>query len=484
MTSSVNPMLFSDEEFARFRHLKDDFADKVACDLMYFVKNHGIMHQALGMVNRNDDMVQLDKMNLFVKKKMGSSDRENKTEEENQHIINEIKTLLDNYFNDMTHFQFTEEENEILTKATTFFSSHMTEATLALAARSLLKQYAAFNSTQVLVFTQLFPLFPHRRLISTMQFVVDVMDENSFKPRGFGIRAIQKLRLIHALIRHRILNSDLSKMPPFNKKDKNNSLPIPKKSIEEKWNIDVWGEPINQQDMIFAIHTFSIEVLQGLIASGIEVSEEEIQNYYKAWHIIGRALGVLEVINPTDFNIGLQLQNRIYDKEFVPNENAKLLAEPLIQFMDDILPLTNRGSILGIVKLFNDQKDYEKVFKNIHGIDLTKSKSYAALVYKIAHKVGHWWLRSKYKVKKRLKKNYTEEDMEEDIQKNIGRNQHKIFKFIIGLEKTWTDNHFRISDGFGQDLAKTDFIEHKKRLPLWKRILNRWLPSFMDFRKK
>jgi hypothetical protein len=88
-----------------------------------------------------------------------------------------------------------------------------------------------------------------------MQFVMDVMEQNAFEPEGYGLRAIQRLRLVHALIRIRI---DVDKL---------------RKTPGRTWNID-WGTPINQQDMIFAVHTFSIEVLHGLLASGEKISEE------------------------------------------------------------------------------------------------------------------------------------------------------------------------------------------------------------------
>ena len=263
MLPSVNPMLLSDEEFEKYRHKIDPEADTAAFTILNLL-DHGQVYQVLGRIQKNTDMVSFDDIKNLSYKPDAPADQV-------ASFLEFVKTFIDKYFNDLKLFRFTDEEKDCLRRASIFFSMHMTECTLALATRSLLKQYAAFKSTNVLTYTQLLPKYPYRRIIATMQFVMDVMDVNAFEPDGYGIRSIQKLRLVHALIRNRIDLNTIKKVPGA------------------EWNKE-WGDPINQQDMIFAIHTFSIEVIHGLIASGEEISMEDIQNYYYAWHLIGRAL--------------------------------------------------------------------------------------------------------------------------------------------------------------------------------------------------
>lgn len=337
----------------------------------------------------------------------------------------------------------------------------MTESTLALASRSLLKQYAAYKSTNVLVYTKLLPKYPHRRILTTMQFVMDVMDPNGFNSEGYAIRSIQKLRLVHAMIRERI-----GQASDYGKK-------------KDVWDMD-WGEPINQQDMLFAIHTFSVEVLRGLIASGEYVSQEERDNYYLAWHIIGRSLGVNPKINPTNYDIGVQTQQRIYDKEFIVNDNAPILAEPLMEFLDETLPLANRFGIIGLVKLFNDPQDYDPVFKKILKIDMDSGSDYYVKLYKIADKSIHWFLRIKYF--------FLPSTQKKDFEREVAERQHKLFERIVGLSSTWAGEHFRISDGFGEWAAKMDAEKMAKEPPMWKRILKdlfgRIFPSLFEPKNK
>ncbi len=443
MTPSANPMLLSDEEFEKLRYTQDVDADVIALAVLNIIDPNEV-YQILGGIQKNIDQVSFES----IKKLTYATDAPSDTTE---NFLRFIKNTIDKYFNDLTFFQFSEEEKLCLSKASIFFSMHMTECTLALATRSLLKQYAAFKSTNVLTYTQLLPKYPYRRILSTMQFVMDVMAPNAFEPEGYGIRSIQKLRLVHALIRNRIEVNTLKKVPG------------------KEWNND-WGYPINQQDMIFAVHTFSIEVLHGLIASREEVSIDEIQNYYKAWHLIGRALGVKDAINPSDYFIGVQVQNRIYKKEFIKdNPNGPVLAEPLIRFLTEVLPMAKRKGVLGLVKLFNDRKDYGPIFKDILKLDLDEASSFYTTMYDTADQLRHWLLKIKYFFLPMAKRS--------DFFADVAKNQHKFFQSIMGAAITWSDTHFRIADGFGAEAAEEDELKAKSLPPLWKRVLLKILPK-------
>ncbi len=456
MPAAVNPMLLTDEEFEKYRYLMDQPADTAAFAILNFV-DHAQVYRILAGLQKNTDTVSFDEIKKLSYEAKGDP-------AQIEWLVQYMKKKIDEYFNDLTHFQFTPEEKECLRQAAIFFNTHMTECTLALAVRSLLKQYAAFKSTNVLTYTKLLPKYPYRRIISTMQFVMDVMDVNAFEPEGYGIRAIQKLRLVHALIRNRIERNTLE----IQNAKKENRL----QDVQgEEWNKD-WGEPINQQDMIFAVHTFSIEVLHGLIASGEKVTREEMENYYYAWHLIGKALGVRDELNPVDYYTGYQVQNRIYKKEFIrDNPNGPALAEPLIQFLVEVLPLAKRKGVLGLVKLFNDKKDYDPVFRDILHLDLREASSFYTTMYNLQDNFRHILIRIKYFFLPRAKRS--------DYFRDIARNQHKFFESIIGVAKTWSDSHFRIADAFGEQAA----IEHEeaaKKMPMWKRALKFLFPEKTD----
>ena len=274
----------------------------------------------------------------------------------------EIPEKLLNYFKDLSPFEFTHKERIILEKGAEFFNTHGPRIILILYARSLLKQYAHTKAIQVLHKTRLLEQNPHRRIIETMQFVVDVMQPHWHK-KGFfsrnhhlntnhtGVQSIQKLRLVHAMVRYKLRH----KMT--NGKDK-------------VWDKS-WGEPINQEDMIFATHTFSTEVIQGLQEMGVQLNKEEIENYYQTWRLIGRALGVNHDLLPDNYEEGCKLQQIIYNRHFtLPNEHGPVLAEALVNWFAETMPLFNRKTALTVIKDCNDKLNQSLIEKNLK-VDLS-----------------------------------------------------------------------------------------------------------------
>lgn len=258
-----------------------------------------------------------------------------------------LPQALKDYFNDVSHFQFTKKEKEILDEASDFFELYGPIITLNLAVRSLLKQYAATKATNVLRMTTLLVDHTDRRVTETFQFLLDVTAKKWYEPHKRGIRSIQKLRLIHALIRFRILNGQTAE-------------------DQGEWNPE-WGMPINQEDMIFANQTFSIEVLQGLEEVGVILTRDQVDAYFRAWVLIGKALGVDPSLEAKSFEEGEALQAHVYKRQFtVPNGNGPALASSLIKWLMDVIPFkVSERSIITFIKFFNGPENYPILEKNL-----------------------------------------------------------------------------------------------------------------------
>ena len=338
------------------------------------------------------------------------------------------KDLVD-YFESYDEFHYTPEEREILEKGAEFFTEHGPAACIALGVRSLLKQYAHTKAIQVLRMTTLLEEHVNRRIMETIQFTMDVMEpgwhehdeQNRLTGRinihHPGVQSIKKLRLLHAMVRYRILNK----------------MTEPK---EGDWDMAAWDHPINQSDMVFAIHTFSIEVLQGLIETGQEVSKQQIDDYFTCWRLIGRGLGVTDELEPANYKDGCALQDKIYERNFtLPNEYGPVLAEALMDWMDEIIPVVSRESIMEIVKHFNGPENYYILSDHLH-LDIGDT--------------------GKVDLNEHLKRNY---DKVLDRSKVPASRQRKgddltevlYFTFMENLlnsERGGKDQHFRIGDGF------------------------------------
>ncbi len=473
---AFNPTEFSrpdfDTWFASYRYKQDDYADDVAIEIVKSPHYAEVFAEWAKIQNNND------KVNFQIPKAAGSgySPCLLCLSDEKHNLLNE---KLNTYFRSTAVADFMNKHIETVKRGCEFFNIYNASATLALVTRSLLKQYAAYNATNVLMFTKMIKDAPNRRILESMRFVRDVMAIDGYDPGGRGVRNIQKLRLVHAVIRARInsgkydrlqyikdisayvakvatsvnvkeaqsdatglaqiatrltnlskyLNDKVTEIENFNKarKDKNNPrnisqraddlqrsinylLEVQKKIYDEaqiieedarpyneitflidkdvdttlphlvndleryakqiEWNEQEWGLPINQQDMIFAIHTFSVEVIDGLIASGEDLKPEEIEDYYLTWHYIGHCLGVLDEINPDKYETGKKMQQLIYKKEFTEyNPNGDALSLPLLRFLKSILPFNSGPQVRAVIANYNDKEDFQ-IFKYNLKIDM------------------------------------------------------------------------------------------------------------------
>lgn len=151
-----------------------------------------------------------------------------------------------------------------------------------------------------------------RRVAETGQFLLDVMAPDNLMAGGPGIQAIQKVRLIHASVRHF--------MPP------------------DHWDKSTLGVPINQEDLAQTLMTFSISPLDTLGRFNVPESEERLQAYLTTWKYIGELLGVNKELLPEDLEDARTLLNRIMERQAAESEAGKLLTKALIEFAKTVLP--------------------------------------------------------------------------------------------------------------------------------------------------
>jgi hypothetical protein len=320
------------------RHQQDDFADNAAAALFESFQN-----------------LDRESVNHFM---TAFASQDFSHHWESQKYANLFPSELTDYFNNYEEFRYSENERMILEKGSEFFAKYGPGASMALGVRSLLKQYAATKAIQVLRMTTLLEKHVNRRIMETIQFLLDVMEPGWHKTDNsglltdelnihhVGLQSIKKLRLLHAMARYRILH----KMTP---------------PAEGDWDMN-WGKPINQEDMVFAIHTFSVEVLQGLIESGEAITDEEIETYFHCWRLVGRGLGVSPKLEPVSYQDGCDLQNLIYKRQFtLPNPYGPVLAKALVDWMDETIPILPRSSIIEIIKEFNGPENYQVLEVNL-----------------------------------------------------------------------------------------------------------------------
>jgi hypothetical protein len=175
--------------------------------------------------------------------------------------------------------------------------------------------YAAGKGVQVLHRTAYLANQPMRRVLETTQMVIDVLSQGGLAPHGRGVRSAQKVRLMHAAVRHLITHDPAA-----------------------PWDPAVLGVPINQEDMAGTLMTFAYIVLNGLDRLAIQVSEVERDAYFYCWTVVGRIMGVREDLIPASVDEGRSLAWHIFKAQGESTPQGRELARDLIKGYQQILP--------------------------------------------------------------------------------------------------------------------------------------------------
>lgn len=182
---------------------------------------------------------------------------------------------------------------------------------------SLPSSYAAAKGVQVLHLTARLDTDARRRVLETGQFLVDVLTVGALDDDGTGRRTIQRVRLMHAAVRHLI-------------KARNASAP-------GLWNPD-WDEPINQEDLAGTMLAFSGVVMDPLRRLGVRLSGKDIDAYVHLWDVIGHLLGVRDELRVRDADDARALTEAIERRQFKASGAGQELTTALLELLDEMTP--------------------------------------------------------------------------------------------------------------------------------------------------
>lgn len=200
-----------------------------------------------------------------------------------------------------------------LDRAAATFREHGLQMSLILSTASLIFCYAATKGVKALTFSSRMHHDLYHRAAETSQFVLLVLAPGGLAEGGGGIRAIQKVRLIHASLRHLIRRAG-------------------------GWDEAALGTPLCQEDMLLALLTFSHDVVRGLRTLGVELDDEAAEDFLYAWTVIGELLGVRRDMLPRSMAEAAQLRALIARRQYGPSPEGVLLTRALIELHDHQMP--------------------------------------------------------------------------------------------------------------------------------------------------
>ena len=144
------------------------------------------------------------------------------------------------------------------------------------------------------------------RLAETSRFVVDVCDRGGMRRYGAGFASTVRVRVMHAVVRRLIAESG-------------------------RFDVERWGEPINQHDMVGTTLLFSGAFLEGIQMFGFVVTPEEAEDFLHLWRYNGYLIGVEPELLPTSIATARRMAECIELTQGDPDDDARALVRAFVQ---------------------------------------------------------------------------------------------------------------------------------------------------------
>jgi hypothetical protein len=204
---------------------------------------------------------------------------------------------------------------------------------LALNCASLPECYINGDEAEVLgVTNRLKGKRAYRRIQETAQLVVDVLGSGAFTTTtGAGIAATQRVRVLHAGMRHLIASTKPFEVTPTQD-------PLLQR-LNDYEALRTAGTPINQKELAYTLCTFSYVVLRSLRRLGVEITGDQLDAYVHCWSVAGHLLGIQDELIPVDFAQAEALFTRLKANQYRPTKEGSALAQSLRTFMAEVLGL-------------------------------------------------------------------------------------------------------------------------------------------------
>jgi hypothetical protein len=222
------------------------------------------------------------------------------------------------------------------------FAEHGMVAFSILGCAGLPEAYVTSYGARVLAITQQLETHVRRRLYETSLFVLSVMSttgltqkgQDRVEENGIGIRVTQKVRLMHAAIRHLILQA------PDDAGVSDTNRELGDVLIQLNWP-KTFGIPINQIAMSVAILSFSYITLRSLRKLGVRLAPSQERAYLHRWNVVGHIMGILPELlleQPETMEAAEELYDALWKPAAVGSREGRMLEKALLDYMEGFIP--------------------------------------------------------------------------------------------------------------------------------------------------
>jgi hypothetical protein len=158
-------------------------------------------------------------------------------------------------------------DTDRLQRGERIFNAHLLTGALILLAKSLPEGYQAPNLAIILGMAGLLRTQTFKRLLGTLELVLNVTRPGEFRAGGKAIVTAQKLRLLHAGVRH----VARTRVPEYGAQ---------------------YGVAVNQEDLLGTIMGFSLLVILGMRALRAGWTAEQEEDFLYLWKVYAYMMGI------------------------------------------------------------------------------------------------------------------------------------------------------------------------------------------------
>jgi ER-bound oxygenase mpaB/B'/Rubber oxygenase, catalytic domain len=156
-----------------------------------------------------------------------------------------------------------------------------------------------------------------RRIAETGQMLLEITQRGALERGGTGYRRIVSVRVLHEAVREVLLGKD----PP------GGAWPAAN------------GVPVNQEDLLATLMTFTVVVFRALDRMGIKVAPADREAYLHLWAVVGDLLGITEaklICQPQEAD---KLTTRFQQSLQGPSKDGAYLMSVLLRELELAMPL-------------------------------------------------------------------------------------------------------------------------------------------------
>jgi hypothetical protein len=159
---------------------------------------------------------------------------------------------------------------------------------------------------------------------------------------GRGYLTARKVRFLHASIRFMLLHPDKLKARPGGEE----SLQTLTERISEtpgQYKKELYGMPINQEELAFGLLSFGYLIPMGLERWGCSLSRPEKEAFLHHWRVVGHIMGIREDLMTDDWDEATDLLALVMKRQAGESEFGRVLTDALMEFARSYFPHLSKG---------------------------------------------------------------------------------------------------------------------------------------------